>query len=100
MRCYAAKGMSNPDGWAIRPGSRGGAAEYSLARRTALGFLVREQRFHKAIDVKQRQIVRLLAQPDVFHRQLELLTDRNHHSAFGGAVELGTRRPPRIPWLG
>ena len=52
-------------------------------------FLLLKQRFHEAPAVEELQVVDLFADADVFDRQVQFAGDREHDTAFGGAVELG-----------
>ena len=48
-----------------------------------------KQRIHELVRIEQLQVVDLLADADVFHRDAHLLADRDDDAPLGGAVELG-----------
>ncbi len=45
-----------------------------------------KQRFDKLLGIKEGKIGFLFAHADVLHRNSELLANRYHHTAFGGAI--------------
>src|SRR5687768_18575589 len=50
---------------------------------------IREQRLHVRVRIEQLQVLRLFADADELHRQVELLLDAEDRAPLGGAVELG-----------